>query len=100
MRRFAVVAVLAGLCGCGGGPEDRTAALVACFERAGGTVVERPQIPQPSSSRATPPADVVRRAQRGEPTGAQQLVVMPPSAEWTDPLDDCAEEVAREQIVP
>ena len=146
MRRFALVAVLAGLCGCGGGPEDRTAALVACFERAGGTVVERPQqladfptagadygigfslesiafdtvdaatgrgderqalvlverpqVPQPSSSRATAPAEVVRRAQRGEPTGAQQLVVMPPSAEWTDPLDDCAEEVAREQIVP
>ncbi len=63
-------------------------------------LVERPQIPQPASSRATPPADVVRRAQRGERTGAQQLVVMPPSAGWTDPLDDCAEEVAREQIVP
>lgn len=146
MRRFAVIAVLAGLSGCGGEPEDRTAALVACFERAGGTVVERPaqlagfpaadaeygtafslesiafdsidastgrgdewqalvlinrpQIPQPASSRAIPAAEFVRRAQRGERVAAEQLIVMPPSKDANDPMSDCAEEVALDQIFP
>ena len=146
MRRFALVAVLAGLSGCGGEPEDRTADLVACFQRAGGTVVERPaqlagfptadadygtgfslesiafdsidastgrgdewqalvlinrpQIPQPASNRAIPAAEFVRRAQRGERVAAQQLIVMPPFAGQDDPMNDCAEEVARDQIFP
>ena len=146
MRRFAVVAVVAGLCGCGGEPEDRTADLLACFQRAGGTVVERPaqlagfptgdaeygtafslesiafdsidastgrgdewqalvlinrpQIPQPASSRAIPAAEFVRRAQRGERVAAQQLIVMPPFTGQDDPMNDCAEAVAREQIFP
>ena len=145
MRMLVWITAVAALAGCGAAePEDRTAELVACFERAGGTVVERPaqladfptehaeystgfslesialdsidagtgdqfqtlvlvhkpQIPQPASSRAIAADELIRRAQRGERTGARELIVLPASPDLNPAPNDCAEQVAGDQIFP
>ncbi|MDA0183027.1 hypothetical protein OJ997_22150 [Solirubrobacter phytolaccae] len=63
-------------------------------------LVNRPQIPQPASNRATDPAELIRRAQRGERTGARQLVILPPTAGAESVASACVEAVAGDQIYP
>jgi hypothetical protein len=44
-------------------------------------------------------SDGLRKARRGE-TDAIAMLVMPPSADYDRPLNDCAEKVASDQIYP
>jgi hypothetical protein len=142
-RTLPVLAVALLVSGCGEQPaEDRTPALVRCFEQHGGVQVTRlsqldrfpssdPQYgtgfglesisfdsldvaagpgdvrqalvlirrPQLEGTRFHEAANGLRRARQGR-TDAIRMIVMPASVDYDRPLNDCAEQVAGEQIYP